>query len=253
MDNAGDAEGNFTVIGLVADTSASGGWSAQPVATFRYANSSVLLPELVGASNIAWIGGTPPAAEPACGFDGVRCSLPHDPGALSAAAAVAAAAILAAALLLRHYRYEQKLASVLWRIEAKDLKFIPSNDKASLQPTCRNIRELRHENLTALVGVCVESGASCIVSAYCSRGSLARVLADRDLHLDDMFVASLVADLLRGLTPPARGSQRGDVYSFSIILYEILGRNGPWGETTLSNTGKFDYVIISHMIIRYIS
>lgn len=62
------------------------------------------------------------------------------------------------------------------------------------------IRELRHENLTAFVGVCVESGAACIVSAYCSRGSLARVLADRDLHLDDMFVASLVADLLRGLT-----------------------------------------------------
>lgn len=62
------------------------------------------------------------------------------------------------------------------------------------------IRELRHENLAAFVGVCVESGSACIVSAYCSRGSLARVLADRDLHLDDMFVASLVADLLRGLT-----------------------------------------------------
>lgn len=64
----------------------------------------------------------------------------------------------------------------------------------------QQIRELRHENLTAFVGVCVESGSTCIVSAYCSRGSLARVLADRDLHLDDMFVASLVADLLRGLT-----------------------------------------------------
>lgn len=67
-------------------------------------------------------------AEPECGFDGVKCSLPHDPGVLSAVAAVAAAAILAAALLLRHYRYEQKLASVLWRIEAKDLTFISSYD-----------------------------------------------------------------------------------------------------------------------------
>lgn len=62
------------------------------------------------------------------------------------------------------------------------------------------MRELRHENLTPFVGVCVESGSACIVTAYCSRGSLATVLADRDLHLDDMFVASLVADLLRGLT-----------------------------------------------------
>ncbi len=24
------------------------------------------------------------------------------------------------------------------------------------------------------------------------------------------------------------GSQKGDVYAFSLILYEIMGRNGPW-------------------------
>lgn len=82
--------------------------------------------ELVGGDKIAWIGGKPPAAEPDCGFDGVKCALPHDPGMISAIAAVTAAAILAAALLARHYRYEQKLASVLWRIEAKDLTFIPA-------------------------------------------------------------------------------------------------------------------------------
>ncbi|XP_048482886.1 guanylate cyclase 32E-like [Plutella xylostella] len=126
MDEAGDAEGNFTVIGLVPDAAAAGGWAARPVATFRYANSSELLPELVGGSKISWIGGAPPIAEPACGFDGAKCALPHDPGVLSAAIAVAAAAILAAALLFRHYRYEQKLASVLWRIEAKELVFIPA-------------------------------------------------------------------------------------------------------------------------------
>ncbi|CAG9827537.1 unnamed protein product [Diabrotica balteata] len=33
--------------------------------------------------------------------------------------------------------------------------------------------------------------------------------------------------------PPARGSQKGDVYSFAILLYEIIGREGPWGKINL--------------------
>lgn len=36
-------------------------------------------------------------------------------------------------------------------------------------------------------------------------------------------------ELLRHPNPPLRGTQKGDVYSFAIILYEIIGRKGPWG------------------------
>lgn len=36
-----------------------------------------------------------------------------------------------------------------------------------------------------------------ILTAYCARGSLEDVLANEDLHLDNMFVSSLVADILK--------------------------------------------------------
>lgn len=54
-------------------------------------------------------------------------------------------------------------------------------------------------------------------------------------------------ELLRITNPPARGTQKGDVYSFGIVLFEIIGRNGPWGVTNLSNESKKN--IFSRQII----
>lgn len=34
--------------------------------------------------------------------------------------------------------------------------------------------------------------------------------------------------------PSARDFQKGDVYSFAIVLYELQGRHGPFGITQLS-------------------
>lgn len=36
-----------------------------------------------------------------------------------------------------------------------------------------------------------------ILTAYCARGSLEDVLANEDLHLDNMFVSSLITDILK--------------------------------------------------------
>ncbi|XP_077551624.1 guanylate cyclase 32E-like, partial [Haemaphysalis longicornis] len=61
------------------------------------------------------------------------------------------------------------------------------------------LRELRHDNLCSFVGVCVEPPNVCVVSEYCSRGSLRDLLKNEHIKLDAMFVASLVADLVRGM------------------------------------------------------
>lgn len=51
-------------------------------------------------------------------------------------------------------------------------------------------------------------------------------------------------ELLRNSSPPARGTQKGDVYSFGIVLFEIVGRIGPWGELNYSNDGKLQIIIV---------
>ncbi|GAU94364.1 hypothetical protein RvY_06150-2 [Ramazzottius varieornatus] len=163
------------------------------------------------------------------------------------------------------------------------------------------MREIRHDNLCEFVGACTDP--VCIVMAYCQRGSLKDVLYDENLALDDLFLASLIGDCVKGMyyihynsslkshgnlkpsnclidsrfvlkitdyglhefkrknessthriqeqnyermlwtapellrmdRPPPGGTPSGDVYSFGFILFEIYGRCGPFGDTTMSS------------------
>lgn len=51
--------------------------------------------------------------------------------------------------------------------------------------------------MITLIGASVEAGNVKILTPYCARGSLEDVLANEDLHLDNMFVSSLIADIIK--------------------------------------------------------
>ncbi|KAI0211265.1 Receptor-type guanylate cyclase Gyc76C [Lamellibrachia satsuma] len=161
------------------------------------------------------------------------------------------------------------------------------------------MKDLRHDNVNAFVGASIDGSDMTIVTEYCSKGSLQDILENDDVKLDTMFSASLIMDLIKGMTflhdrelrthgnlkssncvvnsrwtlqvtdfglselrrraeaelseyaryrnrlwtapellracsAPWRGTQKGDVYAFGIILYEIVGRTGPYGDTVRS-------------------
>lgn len=61
----------------------------------------------------------------------------------------------------------------------------------------KEMTEIRHENIVSFIGASVEYGGVFILTAYCARGSLEDVLQNPDFKLDTIFIASLVADLIK--------------------------------------------------------
>ncbi|XP_063978176.1 retinal guanylyl cyclase 2 isoform X2 [Diachasmimorpha longicaudata] len=160
------------------------------------------------------------------------------------------------------------------------------------------IHGLRHENLNPFIGCLTEPARPCLVTEYCTRGSLEDVLMQDEIKLDWSFRLSLLTDLVRGMkylhnspirvhgfltsrncvidarwvlkvadyglpafyeaqsivtptknardllwTAPEllrhsglrkRGTQPGDVYSFGIIMQEVVVRGEPFCMLALS-------------------
>nr|NP_001285834.1 guanylyl cyclase at 32E, isoform G [Drosophila melanogaster]AHN54348.1 guanylyl cyclase at 32E, isoform G [Drosophila melanogaster] len=373
IDSNGDAEGNYTVITLQNDVGSGASigslakMSMQPVGFFAYDKNSVI-PEFRYIKNdrpIQWLNGRPPLAEPLCGFHGELCPRKKlDWRYLVSGPLCALVVVVAIALLIKHYRYEQTLAGLLWKVDMKDVTVInlgeynnPTNKNIfqicrqsilvvgepnkrsftnialfrgnivamkkihkksvditrSIRKELKLMREVRHENIINFIGASTDHGSVIIFTTYCARGSLEDVLANEDLHLDHMFISSLVSDILKGMIylhdseiishgnlrssnclidsrwvcqisdfglhelkagqeepnkselelkralcmapellrdayRPGRGSQKGDVYSFGILLYEMIGRKGPWGDTAYSKEEIIQFVKCPEML-----
>ncbi|CAD5122392.1 DgyrCDS10822 [Dimorphilus gyrociliatus] len=168
------------------------------------------------------------------------------------------------------------------------------------------MRDLRHDNINPFIGANADPGNVFVFTEYCTRGSLQDILANEDVKLDQIIIASLVFDIIKGIiylhdseikshgklktsnclvdsrwvvkltdfglwdfkkcdederehsyyegllyTAPeligdqsrqSHGTQKGDSYSFAIVLYEIYGRRGPFGDVELSAKEIVDLV-----------
>ncbi|KAK0094945.1 hypothetical protein PV326_009569 [Microctonus aethiopoides] len=195
-------------------------------------------------------------------------------------------------------------------VRIKELKFSKKKDiSRDVMKEMRVLREIRHGNLNSFIGACVEPMRILLITDYCAKGSLYDIIENEDIKLDNMFIASLVHDLIKGMlyihdssvlvchgnlkssncvvtsrwvlqvsdfglhdmrhcaesdsigehqyyrnqfwkapellrnpNAPIKGTQQGDIYSFAIILFEIIGRKGPYGGVNLEPKEIIDRV-----------
>lgn len=89
-----------------------------------------------------------------------------------------------------------RFRSVVVRI--KELKFSRRKDiSREIMKEMRLLRDLRHDNINSFIGACVEPMRILLVTDYCAKGSLYDIIENEDIKLDDLFIASLVHDLIK--------------------------------------------------------
>ncbi|ESO83952.1 hypothetical protein LOTGIDRAFT_91228, partial [Lottia gigantea] len=124
INTVGDAEGNFSLV--ARRQLGNGEWGLLPIGVFRLSENLTELPSFhyYEGESIRWIAGSPPVDEPSCGFRHERC-IPKKTYTREAVGGTVGGILLISIvicyLIYRNWRYEQELASLLWKIDYKDL------------------------------------------------------------------------------------------------------------------------------------
>ena len=62
---------------------------------------------------------------------------------------------------------------------------------------CFQMRDLQNDHIVRFIGACIDPPNQCILTEYCSKGSLQDVLENEQIKLDSMFKFSLMQDIVR--------------------------------------------------------
>ncbi|XP_015779320.1 PREDICTED: atrial natriuretic peptide receptor 2-like [Acropora digitifera] len=63
----------------------------------------------------------------------------------------------------------------------------------------KQIRDVHHVNLTKFFGACVDAPNICILTEFCSRGSLQEIILNEEIKLDIIFIHSFMLDIAMGM------------------------------------------------------
>ncbi|KAL8565518.1 hypothetical protein ACOMHN_049494 [Nucella lapillus] len=138
IDSNGDAEANYTVLALQPDAN-SFGYGVKPVG--RFIRHSLHRQKLTFVEEISIYGDKIPLDEPACGYEGEKCKpvpdyIPQMVGGIIAGIVFIVACILVG--VYRNWRYEQEVASLIWKIDPKEIQIQPDGAFSALSIISNN-------------------------------------------------------------------------------------------------------------------
>ncbi|XP_045175624.2 atrial natriuretic peptide receptor 1-like isoform X2 [Mercenaria mercenaria] len=81
----------------------------------------------------------------------------------------------------------------------KKIQRVNSNMTKGVLQELNQLMEMKHQNVCAFVGACIEPNRALLLWEYCAKGSLQDVIWNQNIKLDQMFMFALSHDVAKGL------------------------------------------------------